>query len=82
MNKARRFANVFGEVGSKRDYVVVSSFLNLVDSFNRELRPRFDLLERVTRNGPQLGMHFADGDFYFQPFLEFALFGPERAHFR
>ena len=82
MNEARRFANVFGEVGSKRDYIVVSSFLNLVDSFNRELRPRFDLLERVTRNSPQLGMHFADSNLHVEPLLEFALLAPERAHFR
>src|SRR5947208_16203762 len=82
MNEPRGFADVFCEVSREGDYVVVGGFFDLIDALNRKTCARLDLLKRIPWNRSHLCVDFADSDLDFQPFLEFALFAPERAHLR
>src|SRR5689334_14756930 len=80
MNKPARFTNRLGEVGRKRDHIVIRRLLDLVDALDRKPRARFDLFQRVARNRAHLGVDFADSDFHVEPFLKLVLLRPERAH--
>jgi len=80
MNKAGSLANRFRQVRGKGDDVVVRRFFDLIYAGNGKLCAALYLLQRVARNRAHLSVHFAHRDLHVQPFLEFGLFGPERAH--
>src|SRR6185436_19457315 len=53
MNEARGVADVFSQVGSEGDDVVVRGLLDFTNALRRKLRARFDLIEGFAGNGAQ-----------------------------
>ena len=82
MNKARRLANRFGQIGREGDYVMIGSFFNFVDARDGEFCPGFYLFNCFGWNRAHLRVHFAHSQLDVEPFLEFGLLRPERTHFR
>ena len=80
MNVARFGADVFGKRRGERNHVVTSRALDLFYAINVEARFLFDYFDGFLRDSAHLGVDFADGDLYIEPFLKSILFSPDSAH--
>ena len=82
MNKARIFANIFGQIGQECDHIMFGFALNLIDSVN--VKGAFFPNYGGCRCGdnPQFCLCVTGMCFDFKPNLELAFLRPDGAHFR
>jgi hypothetical protein len=73
-------ADRLGDLGDKRDHVVIGRLLDLADPFGIDCRFRFDRRERVLGDEATRRLGTSHGDLDAEHVLEPGAFGPERPH--